>query len=282
VLKETSDKKNYEKSLENTHENTISTSFCHYSHPMVLQVFKSLATNRSKLGDAAVKVTAYDFIQPVEQGLYKPSSTTCDVMVFPTGMRYSNLHSTALNELVRRIVSHTHNNGTDAIETAKLGDASVEEDISKKLVLLVCCHAARDARCGARGPPVARALMRSVHGRSLQSLVEVYATSHVGGHAYAANVLVYGARFPSDGDWFGGVHEDNAEEFLDALLGVEIGVDGGAGDKRLRQWWRGRLGLTKEQQLELWEAEGGIEEVPDGGSEEEDDSLKSGDESPNG
>jgi hypothetical protein len=30
-------------------------------------------------------------------------------------------------------------------------------------------------------------------------------------------------------------------------------VDGGAEDPALRPYWRGRLGLTKEEQLELWE-----------------------------
>ena len=39
---------------------------------------------------------------------------------------------------------------------------------------------------------------------------------------YAGNVLVYGAISPCDGDWFGAVHDSNAEDFLDAVLNVEV------------------------------------------------------------
>lgn len=42
------------------------------------------------------------------------------------------------------------------------------------------------------------------------------------GHKYAGNVVVYGAMHPCDGDWFGGLHAGNADEFLTALCGVEV------------------------------------------------------------
>ena len=209
----------------------------------------------------------------------------------------------------------------------------------RDLTLLVCCHTARDARCGTLGPPLATALARAVRQRGLQQHVQVLATSHVGGHKYAGNVVVYGAVsglpqqpecaaaayfrvtvsphqpcmsairspadaglqvHPCDGDWFGGVSEAGAEAFLDALLGVEVGcagagracclmavwrpllgagcaclgpccalparaqaptptpalqlgVDGGAGDPALRPFWRGRMGLSKQEQAALFE-----------------------------
>ena len=34
---------------------------------------------------------------------------------------------------------------------------------------------------------------------------------------------------------------------------MQVGSEGGAGDARLRGWWRGRLGLSKEEQLALFE-----------------------------
>ncbi len=39
---------------------------------------------------------------------------------------------------------------------------------------------------------------------------------------YAGNVLVYGSMHPCDGDWFGGVNVDNAEQFLEGLANVEV------------------------------------------------------------
>lgn len=127
------------------------------------------------------------------------------------------------------------------------------------LTLLVCCHAARDSRCGAVGPPLVAALRRLARHAGVEGHVQVLATSHVGGHKvrrrrrwrggrlrllgagaaitqvapaptpppctvlqYAGNVLVYGGRHPCDGDWFGGVSAANAAAFLDALLSVEV------------------------------------------------------------
>ncbi len=39
---------------------------------------------------------------------------------------------------------------------------------------------------------------------------------------YAGNVLVYGAMSPCDGDWFGGVNNSNAAEFLSGVLDAEV------------------------------------------------------------
>ena len=39
---------------------------------------------------------------------------------------------------------------------------------------------------------------------------------------YAGNVLVYGAMSPCDGDWFGGVNDSNAAEFLNGVVNAEV------------------------------------------------------------
>lgn len=70
---------------------------------------------------------------------------------------------------------------------------------------------------------------------------------------YAGNVLVYSAISPCNGDWFGGINTKNADAFLDALADVEFGSSGGVSDDTLRQYWRGRMGLTKEEQLQVSE-----------------------------
>ena len=67
---------------------------------------------------------------------------------------------------------------------------------------------------------------------------------------YAGNVLVYGPASPCDGDWYGGVTAETAERFLDAVTGADIGGHGGAGEAALRPLWRGRMGLSKDEQLE--------------------------------
>ena len=64
--------------------------------------------------------------------------------------------------------------------------------------------------------------------RGLSRHVRVYLTSHVGGHKYAGNVLCYGAVHPCDGDWFGGLDASRADEFVDALIMIEVGAGRGA------------------------------------------------------
>ena len=68
---------------------------------------------------------------------------------------------------------------------------------------------------------------------------------------YAGNVLVYGPVSPCDGDWYGGVTAEAAEGFLDALTGAEIGGQGGVSEAALRPLWRGRMGLSKDEQLQV-------------------------------
>lgn len=50
------------------------------------------------------------------------------------------------------------------------------------MMLFVCCHSARDARCGAVGPALAARLLALVKEHGLQDQIRVYKTSHVGGH----------------------------------------------------------------------------------------------------
>lgn len=68
---------------------------------------------------------------------------------------------------------------------------------------------------------------------------------------YAGNVLVYGPASPCDGDWYGGVTVDSAGAFLDALIGADVAGHGGVSEPALRPLWRGRMGLTKEEQLQV-------------------------------
>lgn len=98
-----------------------------------------------------------------------------------------------------------------------------------KSSILVCTHSERDCRCGERGTRFHQSLVKN----KLDS-VEIIKTSHIGGHKHAPNVIVY----PS-GDWFGLNGAEELERRFDELLQ--------AGSKS--DYWRGRIGLTKEQQV---------------------------------
>ena len=91
---------------------------------------------------------------------------------------------------------------------------------------LVCTNGARDPCCAIRGPAVAQALERALPG-------QVYECSHLGGHRFAANVLVL-----PDGLSFGR---------LDARAAVALAAELEAGRLPLEHL-RGRTALAPEQQ----------------------------------
>jgi (2Fe-2S) ferredoxin len=62
--------------------------------------------------------------------------------------------------------------------------------------------------------------------------VTVRRTSHVGGHAFAGNVLIY----PS-GDWYGFVTPADVSRLVEDHL---------AGGKVVTDLWRGRMGLAPD------------------------------------
>lgn len=107
--------------------------------------------------------------------------------------------------------------------------------------LFVCAHSKRDKRCGACGPALLP-LLKQAGGGS----VVVRACSHIGGHAYAGNVLAFtrGAdaaappTAPVRGDWYGYVTPDAVPRLVADV------VAGRRGEARL---FRGAMGMSKEE-----------------------------------
>jgi hypothetical protein len=146
-----------------------------------------------------------------------------DLLVWPDQVRYFGLHADDLPLLVE--------------------DHLVHDRVSPRLVhaplsgphILICTHGQRDARCGACGEPLRARFRRELEARGLA--IPVLATSHVGGHEYAGNVLIY-----PEGDWYGYVTPDDVPRLIDQhLLGGQI----------VRDRWRGRMGLSREAQIEM-------------------------------
>ncbi|KAI4320847.1 hypothetical protein MLD38_034288 [Melastoma candidum] len=82
--------------------------------------------------------------------------------------------------------------------------------------------------------------------RGLQGKVSVNPCSHVGGHTYAGNVIIFGPDFTGaiSGHWYGYVAPDDVPLLLDQHIGEGKIVD----------WlWRGQMGLSEEEQKRLHE-----------------------------
>jgi len=125
-----------------------------------------------------------------------------------------------------------------AAEPAPLDFINVQSISSNSVHIYVCCHAERDVRCGVIGellisrlrkyiasPPVD--LVEILQGKE----VEVFGCSHVGGHKYAGNMVMYRPDW-KQGVWYGRVLLDD----LDAIVRETI-----LGGKIIEKHWRGGL-----------------------------------------
>ncbi|EPB90573.1 hypothetical protein HMPREF1544_02634 [Mucor circinelloides 1006PhL] len=65
------------------------------------------------------------------------------------------------------------------------------QDIKADTVVLVCTHARRDLRCGKLGPLIVDEFNRVIQEKGLQDRVEVWGTSHFGGHKFAGNLIIH-------------------------------------------------------------------------------------------
>ncbi|SNX86976.1 related to LIP5 - lipoic acid synthase [Melanopsichium pennsylvanicum] len=138
-----------------------------------------------------------------------------------------------------------------ASATPQTGAAKVSDETH----IYVCTHGARDCRCGIAGTSVLQSLQSEIRshqatlikdGKDSPKKVKVYPISHVGGHAWAANALVY-----PHGDWYGNLRTTDSKLILRAALAPASSVhDLEDLRERLVHWprWRGRLGLSKAAQ----------------------------------
>mmetsp|Transcript_108567 Transcript_108567/g.338448 ORF Transcript_108567/g.338448 Transcript_108567/m.338448 type:complete len:254 (+) Transcript_108567:24-785(+) len=140
-----------------------------------------------------------------------------DVLVFPGAKRFNIAGGTAA------LVEALKGGGGGG------GGSGPPPDVEDAHVF-VCAHTRRDARCGHCGPRLLDAIAGS------GSAATVRKCSHVGGHAYAGNVLVFqpgGCGREASGDFYGYVTPTAVADVL-------------SGRARRGRLWRGALGLSPE------------------------------------
>ena len=127
-----------------------------------------------------------------------------DLLVFPDSVRYVGVSRASWPSVLKGL-------------TTEEPSGAVPCEPFPGRWLFVCVHAARDERCGRCGPPLLEALRGCCEEEGLADVV-VRATSHVGGHKYAGNLLIY-----PEGVWYGTVTpEDAARIVRDHLRGGRL------------------------------------------------------------
>jgi len=146
-----------------------------------------------------------------------------DIIIFPQGIRYFGVTTEDLESLIK-----CHVMKDEVCSNIK------HEKLPFQHLVLVCTHNSRDTRCGRIGPTVIDSLQQILKERNVgEDTVVVRACSHLGGHKYAAVLVVY-----PNGDWYGQMSTRNAEKLLDSYLGLR---------PPLTENWRGKMGETVEE-----------------------------------
>jgi hypothetical protein len=146
-----------------------------------------------------------------------------DILVFPDCIRYENVEPSDFAYLLKDHL--IGNRPSDHLSYSRFGESYV----------FVCSHGLRDDRCGLCGPPLVDRFKAELENRMLTEQIRVRKVSHLGGHAYAGNVLIY-----PGGHWYGYV----------TLADVPLLIDNHLIKHQIfKSLWRGRMGLSPEEQL---------------------------------
>ncbi|CAJ1793086.1 unnamed protein product [Sphenostylis stenocarpa] len=101
----------------------------------------------------------------------------------------------------------------------------------------VCAHESRDVRCGVCGPALIKKLNEEIELRGLKDQISVTACSHIGGHKYAGNVIIFSPETDGKtmGHWYGYVTPNDVSELLDQHI---------AKGEIIQRLWRGQMGQS--------------------------------------
>ncbi|XP_058188169.1 altered inheritance of mitochondria protein 32-like [Rhododendron vialii] len=167
-----------------------------------------------------------------------------DVLIFPEMIKYRGLKDSDVDSFVE-----------DVIVSGKPWASGVPEVLAGSHVF-VCAHANRDKRCGVCGPVLIEKFEEEIETRGLKDQVFVSACSHIGGHKYAGNIIIFSpdAEGKIAGHWYGYVTPDDVPEMLDQHIGKGEIID---------RLWRGQMGVYVEPAEKAKE-----QKIPNGKDEE--------------
>jgi hypothetical protein len=110
-------------------------------------------------------------------------------------------------------------------------------EVEYERFIFTCAHVTRDMRCGYCGSKLHDLIVEEINSRGLKQKVLAGRVTHVGGHAFAGNVLFY-----PEGIWYGYLRPADVPRLFEEHI---------AGDKVLIDKLRGKLGFNKTENAEL-------------------------------
>ena len=121
----------------------------------------------------------------------------------------------------------------DLFDSIVVDESNFIEDELDKDLLVICGHAKRDLRCGIIAPQLESEFNQVLVRHNLQDTIYTGQVSHVGGHAYAGNVLYYPKDCQTSKDfiWYGRVFPKDVQGIVElTIINKEIIKDLFRGD----------------------------------------------------
>ncbi|KAH7423967.1 hypothetical protein KP509_12G083200 [Ceratopteris richardii] len=84
--------------------------------------------------------------------------------------------------------------------------------------IFVCSHVSHDIRCGVSGPVIIGSLRNELRVRGLDADVFIRPCTHIGGHKYRANVILYSMEFKC----YASVTADDVCQLVDELISMGV------------------------------------------------------------
>eukprot|EP00250_Pteridium_aquilinum_P004544 c14747_g1_i1 orf=440-1483(-) len=199
------------------------------------QIETSQADDLPRLFAASLKARKSDTPKKTRLTICEATeSSEGDVLIFPDMVQYKGLTTSEVKKFVEEVLV----NGGDFLSERK-------ENLRGSHVF-VCAHARRDMRCGVCGPVLIDSFTKEITDRGIADDVFVRSCSHVGGHKYAGNVIIYSPDASGEvaGHWYGYVAPKDVPVLLDEHIGKGKIID---------KLWRGQMGLSEEDQKQAYQ-----------------------------
>ncbi|XP_042497149.1 altered inheritance of mitochondria protein 32-like [Macadamia integrifolia] len=136
-------------------------------------------------------------------------SSNGDILIFPDMVRYRGLTHFDVDHFVE-----------DVLVKGSAWVSGAPEALTGSHIF-VCCHGSRDRRCGVCGPALVDKLKEDIESRGLKDQVFVSPCSHIGGHKYAGNLIIFSSNLEGKvaGHWYGYVTPDDVPTLLEQHIG---------------------------------------------------------------
>ncbi|KAJ2394069.1 hypothetical protein GGI23_004833 [Coemansia sp. RSA 2559] len=179
-----------------------------------------------------------------------------DVAVFPLGLVARQLDSDGVSRLLDWL-------GHDVLPTSwspthsQLPHPPFDHswlELTANRHIFVCTHGSRDRLCGEHGGKLLDDLRVLIDQRGLGKHLAAWSTSHIGGHKYAANAIIY-----PRGDWYGtccdlcacNTELDPSKQSAGTADAQAI-INAATRDVVWWDAWRGAINMSKKDQLATW------------------------------